>query len=179
MGFWHHADSLVTPGHRISRSRLTATVTATAATNGKQQRPSAAHDTRTIRATLGYVRPEKQTVGDQRQGAVTVANTVAKPPYNACPRRTDLECRPSTRTMTDGPGRCAHSYGSEGCGSIYSAGACSGRVSASTVWRASRQVARMLHVARVSGWSAPRTRSRSASVCSSSLIASAVRPASR
>jgi hypothetical protein len=43
--------------------RLTATVTATAAANGYHQRP--AHDARTIRASLGYVRPEKQTVGGQ------------------------------------------------------------------------------------------------------------------
>ena len=39
--------------------RLTATVTATAAAIGHQQRPAAAHYTRTIRANWGYVRPEK------------------------------------------------------------------------------------------------------------------------
>jgi hypothetical protein len=43
---------------------LTATVTATAAANGKQQRPATAHNARTIRAIRGYVRPEKQTVED-------------------------------------------------------------------------------------------------------------------
>jgi hypothetical protein len=44
-------------------AELTATVTATAATSGNQQRPPTAHNTRTIRADWGYVRPEKQTVG--------------------------------------------------------------------------------------------------------------------
>jgi hypothetical protein len=44
--------------------RLTATVTATAAANRCQQRPSTAHNSRTIRANWGYVRPEKQTVED-------------------------------------------------------------------------------------------------------------------
>ena len=33
------------------------------------QRPAIAHNSRTIRATLGYVRPEKQTVEDQRRSA--------------------------------------------------------------------------------------------------------------
>jgi hypothetical protein len=42
---------------------LTATVTATAATNGKQRRSATAPHNRTIRANWGYVRPEKQTVG--------------------------------------------------------------------------------------------------------------------
>jgi len=46
-------------------------VTATAATNGYQQRPAAAPNARTIRANLGYARPEKRKVGgsidDQRR----------------------------------------------------------------------------------------------------------------
>ena len=43
---------------------MTATVTATAAAaNGYQQRPATAHNARTIRANLEYVRPEKQKVG--------------------------------------------------------------------------------------------------------------------
>jgi hypothetical protein len=46
----------------VAYAELTATVTATAATNGKRQRPATAHNTHTIRANLGYVRPEKQTV---------------------------------------------------------------------------------------------------------------------
>jgi hypothetical protein len=45
---------------------------------------------------------------------VTTANTAAKPLDNASPVQTSLECRPSTRTGTDGPGRCTHSYGSDG-----------------------------------------------------------------
>ena len=45
--------------------RLTATVTATAATHGQQQRPATAHNARTICANLGYVRPEKRKVAVQ------------------------------------------------------------------------------------------------------------------
>ena len=53
-------------GQDTPRSRrLTATVTATAATNGHQQRPATAHNARTIRANLGYVRPEKRKVAVQ------------------------------------------------------------------------------------------------------------------
>jgi hypothetical protein len=40
-------------------------VTATAADIGHQQQPAAAHNTRTIRANLAYVRPEKQKVAVQ------------------------------------------------------------------------------------------------------------------
>ena len=89
---------------------LTATVTATAAANGCQQRPATAHNSRAIYANWGYVRPEKQTVGDQRRGAATVA----KPLNNTRRTWTTLEYRPSPRPVTDGPGRLAHSYGSEG-----------------------------------------------------------------
>jgi hypothetical protein len=41
-------------------------LTATAATSGKHQRPATTHNSRTICASWGYVRPEKQTVEDQR-----------------------------------------------------------------------------------------------------------------
>ena len=95
-------------------AELTATVTATAATNGKRQRPATARNARTIGANRGYVRPEKQTVGDQRRTAATVAKTVAKPLNSTRRTWTTLEHRPSPRPVTDGPGRCAHSYGSEG-----------------------------------------------------------------
>jgi len=44
---------------------MTATVTATAAANGKRQRSAAPKDTRTLRGDLGYARPEKQTVAVQ------------------------------------------------------------------------------------------------------------------
>jgi hypothetical protein len=43
--------------------RLTATVTATAATNGRQRRSATARNPRAIGANLGYARPEKQKVG--------------------------------------------------------------------------------------------------------------------
>jgi hypothetical protein len=90
--------------------RLTATVTATAAANGYQQRPATAHNTRTIRANWGYVRPEKQTVEDQRQtGAASVSVLVSFAKVRGRPRRTEpgrsfrsqttLTCR--ERTSTD------------------------------------------------------------------------------
>ena len=75
-----------------------------------------AHDARTIRANWGYVRPEKQTVEDQGRSATTVAKTVAKPLNSTRRTWTTLEYRPSPRPVTDGPGRLAHSYGSEGWG---------------------------------------------------------------
>ncbi len=48
--------------YRMACAELTATVTAIAATSGKRQRPATAHNARTIRANLGYVRPEKRKV---------------------------------------------------------------------------------------------------------------------
>ena len=59
---------------------------------------------------------EKQTVGDQRRSAATVANVVAKPLDSARRTWTTMEYRPSLRPVTDGLGRLAHSYGSEGWG---------------------------------------------------------------
>jgi hypothetical protein len=95
---------------------LTATETATAAANRCHRRLAAAHNSRTIRADWGYVRPEKQTVGDQRRTATTVVNTLAKPLDSVRCTWTTLEYRPSSRLVMDGLGRCAHSYGSEGGG---------------------------------------------------------------
>jgi hypothetical protein len=73
--------------------------------------PPAAMDQRQPQVT-----PQDAYASDEdRSGAlVTAANTTAKPLDNPCPVQTTLECRPSTRTTTDGPGRCAYSYGSEG-----------------------------------------------------------------
>ena len=51
-----------------------------------------------------------QAVGDQRRGAATVA----KPLNSTRHTWTTLEYRPSPQTPTDGPGRLAHSCGSEG-----------------------------------------------------------------
>ena len=62
-----------------------------------------------IRANWGYVRPEKQMVWVRRRGAATVA----KPLNSTRHTWTTLEYRPSPRTAKDGPGRLAHSYGSE------------------------------------------------------------------
>jgi hypothetical protein len=57
--------------------------------------------------------PEKQTVEDQCRSAATVAKTAAKPLNNTRRTWTTLEYRPSPRPVTDGPGRLAHSYGSD------------------------------------------------------------------
>ena len=51
-----------------------------------------------------------------RRSAATVAKTVAKPLDSTRRTWTTLEYRPSLRPVTDGPGRLAHSYGSEGWG---------------------------------------------------------------
>ena len=121
LGPSHRAHTRVTAGHPVPRRRLTATVTATAAANGKRQRTAAPKDARTILANLGYATPEKQTVEDQRRPAATVANTVAKLLDGARRTWTTLEYRPSPRPVTDGLGPLAHSYGSGGCSSIASA----------------------------------------------------------
>ncbi len=44
----------------------------------------------------------------------TTAKTAAKPLDTTRQTQTTLECRPSTRPSTNGPGRLAHSYGLEG-----------------------------------------------------------------
>jgi hypothetical protein len=44
-------------------AELTATVTATAAANGLQQRSAAAHNVRTTGDNLAYATPEKRKVG--------------------------------------------------------------------------------------------------------------------
>jgi hypothetical protein len=62
-----------------------------------------------VRAVTGKV----PITEDRSRPAKTVAETVAMTADNACSMRTTLECRPSTETAMDGPGRCAHSYGSE------------------------------------------------------------------
>jgi len=78
------------PSARVeSRCRLTATVTATAAANGKRQRPATAHNSRATRANLAYARPEKRTVAP-RQAATPMFGTERHPPSSltsACSRR--------------------------------------------------------------------------------------------
>jgi hypothetical protein len=59
---------------------LTATVTATSATNGCQRRSATAQNARKVQLDLEYVRPEKQTVEDWTRAAATAAN----PMDNAC-----------------------------------------------------------------------------------------------
>jgi hypothetical protein len=76
--------------------RLTATVTATAAANGYQQRPATAHNTRTIRANWGYVRPEKRKVAESApytppsRAARRYSSKVQQRPLPA----TSTSCRP-------------------------------------------------------------------------------------
>jgi hypothetical protein len=88
-------------------------LTATTAASGEQQQSATAHDTRVAGANLAYATPEKQTVEDHHRSAATVAKTVAKPLDGARRTWTTLEYRPSLRPVTDGPGRVAHSYGSD------------------------------------------------------------------
>ena len=52
-------------------------------------------------------------LGDQRRSVATVAKTVAKALNSTRRTWTTLEYRPSLRPVTDGPGRVAHSYGSD------------------------------------------------------------------
>jgi hypothetical protein len=52
----------------------------------------------------------------QHRSAATAANTAATAADNTCQVSTTVEYRPSAQTRTDDPGRCAHSYGSEGWG---------------------------------------------------------------
>jgi hypothetical protein len=58
-----YATAALSSCYRAACAELTATVTATAAVNRYQQRPPTAHNTHTIRANWGYVRPEKRKVG--------------------------------------------------------------------------------------------------------------------
>jgi hypothetical protein len=51
--------------------------------------------------------------GLQRSCAARILDCVADPRYRQ-QDRSHSGCRPGTRTATDGPGRCAHSYGSDG-----------------------------------------------------------------
>jgi hypothetical protein len=60
------------------------------------------------------VTPETQAVEGQCRAPVAGANTAAKPLDNACPGWIAVECRPSTRTATDGPRRLARPCGSGG-----------------------------------------------------------------
>jgi len=66
MGSLHHAHSVLMSGQPSPPPRLTATVTATAATNGRQQQPATADNAHKIRANLEYVRPEKRKVRSSR-----------------------------------------------------------------------------------------------------------------
>lgn len=65
-------------------------VTAIAATTGYQQRPTTAHNARTIRANWGYVRPEKRKVVRRRGSAENLANALRarapEMPPNGCHR---------------------------------------------------------------------------------------------
>jgi hypothetical protein len=98
----HNADALdwtdpqLPRNTLLSRPQLTATVTATAATNARQQRPATAHNARTISDNLAYATPEKRTVAardrpdvdaapPQTQPAGSSASQQAWRPAGSCP----------------------------------------------------------------------------------------------
>jgi hypothetical protein len=68
-----------TPWSRPATALPTAADSNRDSNNSHQQRPATTHNALAIYANWGYVRPEKQTVEDQRRSAATVAKTVAKP----------------------------------------------------------------------------------------------------
>ena len=64
------------PGDRGSGEqdqRLTATVTATVAATGYQQRPAAAHNARAIHANSGHVQPHSRKIVRQRRPTENLA----------------------------------------------------------------------------------------------------------
>src|SRR6266568_3768051 len=79
----HHDHSR--GGRRLGAdaSRVTATVTATAATCDNQQRPATAHNARTICANWEYVRPEKRTVVRRRSPPELGLRTTGACPQDA------------------------------------------------------------------------------------------------
>ena len=73
-------------------------------------RPRQADDRGGHAEAYGTRRPVLTVLGLALHGSGPTA-TAAKPLDNACRVWTAVECRPSARTATDDPGRCASSYG--------------------------------------------------------------------
>ena len=100
-----------------AKSRLTLEPLRTLRSETKGQAGACPDRTRAIPCKVRAVTAKVPMIEDHSRPALTVAKTVAMTADNACSVRTTLECWPSTETAMDGPGRCAHSYGSEGWGS--------------------------------------------------------------
>jgi hypothetical protein len=66
------------------------------------------------RKSLPSVRPaRRQPTEDQCNPTATAANIAAMRLDDACPEWTTVGDLPSAETTSDGPGRCAHSYGAD------------------------------------------------------------------
>ena len=100
-----------------AKSRLTLEPLRTLRSETKGQAGACPDRTRAIPCKVRAV-TAKSSNDRGSSSASTVAKTVAMTADNACSVRTTLECWPSTETAMDGPGRCAHSYGSEGQGHV-------------------------------------------------------------
>ena len=83
---------------RTACAELTVTMTATAATNGKRQRPATAQDTRTIRSNLAYVRPETEGRRSRTAHLAGSSNEAGGSRYSKDQQRTltatNTSCRP-------------------------------------------------------------------------------------
>jgi hypothetical protein len=98
-----------------AKSRLTPEPLRTLRSETKGQAGACPDRTRAIPCKVRAVTGKVPMIEDPSRPK-TVAKTVAMTADNTCSVRTTLECRPSTETAMDVPGRCAHSYGSEGWG---------------------------------------------------------------
>src|SRR5580704_5405112 len=78
----------------------------------RQDRSKALVQPESIRT--GTTRAANAIGSRKAQALPAAANTAAKPTDNTRQLRTAMEYQSSTRPQPDDPGRCAHSYGSEG-----------------------------------------------------------------
>lgn len=96
---------LLVSGHRVAV--LVMTAVAPARRHGLEPGPSSWEP-----PSAPCVQPVNSGGYGAESPAIGAANTAAKPLDNTWHAWTTLDCRPSARTVTDGPGRLAHSYGS-------------------------------------------------------------------
>ena len=92
------------PSRRQQQAELTATVTATAAASGKQRRLATAHNTRTIRRNLRYIRPETEGRGSAPR-TCSCRQYFCQAPWQRLTGGGRYGTSPSPRPAADGPGR--------------------------------------------------------------------------